>query len=122
MAKRGRSARKKGHNYELKIRQEFIELGFTQCATSRYESKSRDDKKVDLVNTGSFNVQAKAVENMGSSHKVLKEMPKERKKINLVFHKKNRQGEVVSLWKKDFYAIIEALKELYENDVENIKI
>ena len=114
MAGKGKSARQKGHAYERKIKNEFIELGFTNCETSRYESKKLDDAKVDLCNTGPFNVQIKAVENLGSAHKTLAEMPKD-EKINLVFHKKNHKGEVVSMIKEDFYNLIEIL--MIEHDL-----
>lgn len=108
MASKGRSARQKGHGYELKIKNEMIEMGFTKCETSRYESKKLDDAKVDLTNTAPLSIQCKAVENLGSAHSTLKTMPKD-DNINLVFHKKNHKGEVVSMMKEDFYKILKAL-------------
>lgn len=118
MAKKGRSARQKGHAYERKIKNEFIEIGFSDCETSRYESKKVDDSKVDLCNTGPFNVQCKAVETLGSAHKTLKEMPTD-ENINLVFHKRNRKGEVVSMMKEDFYKILEVFKKTPGFDLLN---
>jgi len=47
--KTGAYCRNKGHRYETKIAQELRNLGFTDVVTSRSESKSMDDKKVDLV-------------------------------------------------------------------------
>lgn len=105
---KGRAARRKGHNYERKIRQEFIKLGYVDCNTSRYESKMLDDQKVDLTNTGIYNVQCKAVERGVNYHALLSEMPKD-KKVNVVFHKKNRQ-ETVTMSKKDFYRILSTAK------------
>lgn len=43
--------RKRGNSYEVKIAKELRELGFPGVKTSRSESKSMDDKKVDLVDT-----------------------------------------------------------------------
>lgn len=114
MAKKGKSARQKGHAYERKIKNEMIDLGFTQCETSRYESKKLDDAKVDLCNTGPFYVQCKAVENMGAAHKVLAEMPGG-DKIDLVFHKRNRKGEVVSMSKDNFYRLIDKISNVMGN-------
>lgn len=89
------NARKKGHAYELQVRDIFKDLGFNECVSSRSESKNLDDKGVDLCYTGPFHVQCKAVENLGSIHKILAGMPQD--KMNLVFHKKNRQGSIVAM-------------------------
>ena len=42
-------SRNKGHAYEQKIAKELRELGFSEVVTSRSESKSMDDNKVDLI-------------------------------------------------------------------------
>lgn len=110
MAKKGSSARNKGHTYERKIRDEFRDLGFKDCETSRYESKKLDDAKVDLTNTGIFNVQCKAVERLGNLHDVLNSMPDD-DKLNLVFHKRNRKGDLVAMKAEDFYKLIKELKK-----------
>jgi arsenate reductase-like glutaredoxin family protein len=104
------NARKKGHDYERKIKNEFKSLGYQNCETSRYASRILDDQKVDLFGTDPFNVQCKAVEKLGSVHNILKEMPDD-KNYNLIFHKKNNQGEVVILTKEDFYKILTVLKD-----------
>ena len=101
--------RKKGHAYELQIRDFFIKLGWVDCVTSRLESKRADDAGVDLCFTDPFNVQAKAVENLGSIHVVLDHMPADNK-FNVVFHKKNRQGTIVAMRQEDFERIIVLLK------------
>lgn len=108
MASRGKSARQKGHSFELQIRDFFRELGYQDCVSSRSESKTLDDKGVDLCYTGDYHVQCKATEQLGSVHKVLSGMPNE--KINLVFHKRNRQGVVVSMTIEGFKKIFEKLK------------
>jgi len=56
----GKQRRDKGLNYERKIRRELINLGFSNCKTSRFESKMVDDQKVDLCGTEPFNFQIKA--------------------------------------------------------------
>jgi hypothetical protein len=109
MATRGRSARQKGHSFELQIRDFFRELGYEKCVSSRSESKNKDDQGIDLCFTDPFNVQCKAVENLGSMHKVLDEMPKGHN-YNVVFHKKNRQGTIVAMTLDDFKEIMQMLK------------
>lgn len=103
------NSRKKGNTYELKIAKEFRDFGFVKCKTSRYESKMLDDMKVDLTNTGFFNIQCKAVEKLSSSyHDIIESMPKDNN-YNVIFHKRNRKGEVVVMSKEDFYEIVEIL-------------
>ena len=102
--------RKKGHTYELQIHDLFKKLGWPDCVTSRLESKRADDAGVDLCFTDPFNIQAKAVENLGSIHKVLEHMPNDNK-FNVVFHKRNRQGTIVAMSQEDFERIIILLKQ-----------
>lgn len=102
------NARKKGHSYELSVRDYFRDLGFEKAVTSRLESKSKDDQGVDLCFTGPFNVQAKAVEKLGGLHDILDRMPNDGN-YNLVFHKRNRKGTVVAMKIEDFTEIIQML-------------
>lgn len=87
MVTRGRAARSKGCNFERQIAQEMRELGWSDCATSRYSSKETDDAKVDLVNTFPFNFQCKAWESTVPYLNVLESMPKD-ENINIILHKK----------------------------------
>ena len=104
-----KNSRNKGSSYERKLAKEFRSFGFTDCKTSRYASKMLDDMKVDLTNTGFFNVQAKAVERLSPSyHEILKSMPKD-SNYNIIFHKRNNKGEVVVMSKEDFYEILEMM-------------
>lgn len=103
------NGRNKGNSYERKLAKEFRDLGFLDCKTSRYESKMLDDLKVDLTNTGFFNVQAKSVERLSPTyHEILESMPKDTN-YNVIFHKRNRKGEVVVMTKDDFYELVEIL-------------
>jgi hypothetical protein len=105
------NARKKGHAFELVVRDFFRELGYNECVSSRSESKNMDDKGVDLCYTGPFYVQAKAVENLGSIHNVLAKMPKE-EKMNVVFHKRNRQGVIVAMDIETFKKLAQSFQQL----------
>lgn len=112
------NARKKGHQYELQIRDFFKDLGYAECVSSRSESKNMDDKGVDLCNTGPWYVQCKAVENLGSIHKVLANMPNENK-LNVVFHKRNRQGTIVAMDISTFKTLAEFYTRLDNSKIEN---
>lgn len=101
--------RNKGNNYERQIAKEMRLLGFENCATSRYVSREQDDKKVDLCYTQPFNIQCKSVERL-SYFSILKEMPED-ENYNVIFNKKKRQGEIVVMWKEDFYELVNILKK-----------
>jgi len=106
----GSKSRRKGHKYEIDVKNEMIELGYKRCLTSRYESRSKDDAKIDLCYTDPFSIQCKHVERLGSLHNILDEMPDD-DNINLVFHKRNRKGDIVAMKKEDFYKIVRLLKK-----------
>jgi len=109
MASRGKSARTKGAAYERKIVRELRDfLLFPDAVTSRSESKRTDDAGVDIMYTDPFSIQCKAVEKLGNIHKILNAMPND-SNYNVVFHKRNNQGEVVSMMKDDFYEILSML-------------
>jgi hypothetical protein len=102
------NSRKKGHGYELQIRDWFRKLGWTKAVSSRSESKNKDDQGIDLCFTDPFNIQAKAVEKLGSIHDILAKMPQDQN-YNVVFHKKNRKGTIVAMTIEDFEELLEIL-------------
>jgi len=102
------NARKKGHGYELAIRDFFKDLGYNKAVSSRSESKNKDDQGIDLCFTDPFNIQAKAVEKLGSIHDILSRMPVD-DNYNLVFHKRNRKGTIVAMTIEDFKEIMQML-------------
>ena len=76
--KTGAYCRNKGQRYETKIAQELRNLGFTDVVTSRSESKSMDDKKVDLVDRSGklpCYIQLKNTVNTPQYHAIKKECP-----------------------------------------------
>lgn len=106
-----RNNRRAGHSYERDIMNELKEF-FPKVLTSRYASREMDDQKVDLVNTGDFNIQCKYTKRPPDAHTILEEMPKD--KINLIFHKKPKVGggekkELVILKKEEFYKLLKIL-------------
>jgi len=86
------NARNKGKNFELAIISQLKEQGF-QAVSSRMESKSMDDAKVDIIDNTPFYFQCKAVERMNESyHEIIKSMPAG--KVPVILHKRNRKGTV----------------------------
>ena len=103
------NVRRKGHNYERKIRKELRKLFYPDCETSRFGSKKRDQEGVDLLKSGFLNVQAKSWEAGPPYHKILKEMPDDGN-YNVIFHHRKHKGEVVVMSKEDFYEILGTMK------------
>ena len=101
--------RRKGHDYERKIRLNFRELGWSRCETSRYASKMMDDRKIDLINTKPFAVQCKASINNPSYHKIFKDMEADKDDYKVIYHKRMTDNEYVIIQKKDFHELLEML-------------
>lgn len=100
--------RNKGHAYELEVIRFLKELGWN-CVSSRSESKRTDDAGIDICYSDPFAIQAKAWERAPSYHDILKEMPEKAGIFNLLFHKKNRRGTIVSMELDTFKEIVEML-------------
>lgn len=106
----GAGVRNRGNSYERQLAQEFRESGWTNCVTARAESRNADSKKIDLMNTNPFNIQAKCKNNFGSPLNILQEMPTD-SNYNIVIQKVVSKGEYVTMAKLDFYEIIKMLKK-----------
>jgi len=107
----GSKARAKGHRFERQLRKEFVELGFTECQTSRFASKMLDSMKVDLCFTDPFYIQAKNVERNFDPQAILESMPKTKTHYNIVIRKKKKFKDVVCMDKSTFYEFLEMLKK-----------
>lgn len=121
--KRNRSA---GHKLERDLVKLFKKAGFTHTVTTRSESKSRDDQKVDLMNKNEYengrlpyNVQAKTSTSHLSYAKILSELPETKDVVNVIIHRQTtkvgerflRRGEYAILNLNDFMKIIKELNE-----------
>jgi hypothetical protein len=106
MARTGKYCKAKGNRYELKIIKELIDLGYPGLKSSRSESKSLDNDKVDIAdpeNVMGFYVQCKATKNYPDVIEPLvifwnKQVQKEK---NM-----GSAGEFVIMTKKMFYDLI----------------
>lgn len=117
--KTGAYCRNKGYRYETKIAQELRNLGFTDVVTSRSESKSMDDKKVDLVDRSGklpCYIQLKNTVNTPQYHAIKKECPLKDKPFIVIWNKQVKKekvfgsaGEVVIMDKDFFYELLSKL-------------
>lgn len=109
----GSRNRTAGHNWERDCVALLKEL-YPEVVTSRAESRTRDDQKVDLCYTGELNVQCKNLSQKVDYVKVLGEMPEEEGQINVIFDKQTRKkgtrflpaGKYVHLTLDDFMNLI----------------
>jgi len=115
------NSRNKWNTYERKLCNEYKELWFQECVTSRSESKRTDDRWIDLCYTDPFNIQAKAYKSFWWAQiirelKNITQNTKDHKlgsNFNLVHLKIDKpweRGEIVCLSKDDWYEIVEMLK------------
>lgn len=115
----GAYSKNKGNRYELKIIKELTELGYDGLKSSRSESKSLDNDKIDIAqdrdaeNQLSFYVQCKCTKNTPNVQEILKECPRKDKPLVVVWNKQiNKEvnmasaGEFVMLEKSFFYELI----------------
>ena len=108
--------RRRGNSYETKIAKELREIGFTGVVTSRSESKSMDDNKIDLIDKNGrlpFYPQIKKTIATPQYFKIRKESTVNNEKFVLFWNKqvskeKNiiSEGECVILDKKFFYELL----------------
>lgn len=109
-------SKNKGNRYEAQIAKELRELGFTGVKTSRSESKSTDDNKVDIVDTEHklpVNIQLKKTQAIPSYFKIRNESTVDPKTFAIIWNKQEKKetnicsiGECVIISKELFYELI----------------
>jgi len=115
--KRSKSySRTKGHKYESQIVRELKDLGFPGCKTSRSESKSTDDNKVDIIDTEGrlpCSIQLKKTQSIPSYFKIRSESTVDPKTFCIIWNKQEKKetnicsiGECVIMDKQFFYELI----------------
>ena len=114
-------SRNKGHSYETKIAKELRELGFTGVVTSRSESKSMDDNKVDLIDTDNklpCAIQLKCTQSIPSYFKIRSESTVNPDDFVIIWSKQEKRevnivsvGEAVIMDKSLFYKLIKPYTE-----------
>jgi len=101
-AKRGKSARARGHAYECHT-VNLLKIYDYEATSARQSSPLMDALGVDIITTAPFNIQCKYVERLvPGAHDILKAMPQVRGKVNVIFHKRAGKGSVVIMSDTDF--------------------
>ena len=117
----GSYSRNKGNAYELKIIKELTELGWKGLKSSRSESKSLDNDKIDIAETEDhlpFYVQCKKTKNCPSISDIIKACPRKDRPLVIIWNKQiNKEvnmasdGEYVMMSKEFFYKLITSQKD-----------
>ena len=113
--RRGASARRRGHAYETQICKELNEIGF-DCVTSRSESKSTDDNKIDIIDKSNklpCYIQIKRTQTTPQYFKIRSESTVPKNKFAIMWNKQVAKevnicsdGECVIMDKQLFYELI----------------
>lgn len=115
----GAYSKQKGNRYELKIIKELSELGYDGLKSSRSESRSLDNDKIDIAqdrdaeNELPFYVQCKCTKVTPNVQGILEACPRKDKPLVIIWNKQiNKEvnmasaGEFVMLEKSFFYELI----------------
>lgn len=118
----GSYARNKGNSYELKIIKELTNLGYDGLKSSRSESKSLDNDKIDIAqdrdvqNELPFWVQCKCTKTTPNFEQIIKDCPRKQKPMAIFWNKQiNKEvnmataGEYVVISKQYFYSLIDQI-------------
>lgn len=134
----GAGNRLAGHNLERTVAARMREAGFIHTVSSRSESRSRDNDKVDLINKNEilngrlpYNISCKNAVKYVKYGTLLKEMPKDSGAMNVIIHKLTERkgnkfhpvGHYAIMDMEDFMKMTErilqlefAVKELKKDD------
>jgi hypothetical protein len=126
----GKRNRTAGHKYERTAAKRFREeLGWMHVVTSRSESKTRDDQKVDLMNHDEytnnrmvFDIQCKNTTVNVNYHKLMEEMPNLNETMPVILHNKTQKvvdgdkfmkvGEYAIMKADDWFTVMAELEQL----------
>lgn len=123
-AKRNRTA---GHSLERSVVDILKDIGFEHACTTRSESRSRDNDKIDIMNKDErkngrlpYNLQCKNVVGVLKYAKVLSELPVTSSEINVVIHNQTKRsttnfitvGQYAFLSMADFFQMVLQIENL----------
>lgn len=94
----GKQNKQRGNNFERKIAKDLRDLGFTQVVTSRSESKSTDDNKVDIIDKGKqlpfdMQIQTKKTSSTPSYFGIREQSTVDNESFVIIWSKTERKGE-----------------------------
>jgi len=101
------NSKQKGNQFERSMAAILRAELWPECYTSRFMGSAWDDYNgIDLTGTGNFNVQCKAMERTPPYHQILKEKMLQNGKTNIIIHKRNNEGCIVTMGLDDFIKLL----------------
>lgn len=94
----GKQNKRRGSNFERQIAKQLRELGFSQVVTSRAESKSTDDNKIDIIDKAGqlpfdMQIQTKKTSSTPSYFGIREQSTVDNEKFVILWSKTERRGE-----------------------------
>lgn len=103
----------KGSNWEYELRDMFKAIGYDDCVTSRGESKSMDNNKIDLISESlPCYIQAKNLQNTPSYFNIEQECTLKDKPFCICWKKSDEINKAIAMIPMNFF--IELLKAYHE--------
>lgn len=104
------NSKRKGAAGERELAKQLNEYGFKTRRSVQYNGKA-DDGKADLVNLPGIHIECKRVERLNVSEAMAQAVNDAKGEMPTVFHRKNREGWLVTMRLDDWMELYKAYKE-----------
>jgi hypothetical protein len=104
------NVRKKGHDYERQVANEFVALGWSNAKRHLEYQSSEAEAGQDLDNTDPFLIQCKCGRHLPAPLNILDQIKNCPGKYKLGMVKNTSKGEYIIMHKKEFYELLMKLK------------
>lgn len=104
------NSKRKGAAGERELAKKLNEYGFSTRRSVQYNGKA-DDGKADLVNLPGIHIECKRVERLNVSDAMAQAVNDAKGEMPTVFHRKNREGWMVTMRLDDWIKLYKEYKE-----------
>ena len=104
------NSKRKGAAGERELAHKLNEYGYNTRRSVQYNGKA-DDGKADLVNLPGIHIECKRVERLTVSEAMAQAVNDAKGEMPTVFHRKNREGWLVTMRLEDWMDLYKAYKE-----------
>ena len=104
------NSKRKGAAGERELAKKLNEYGFSTRRSVQYNGKA-DDGKADLVNLPGIHIECKRVERLNVSEAMAQAVNDAKGEMPTVFHRKNREGWLVTMRLEDWMELYKEYKE-----------
>ena len=104
------NSKRKGAVGERELSKKLNEYGFGTRRSVQYNGKA-DDGKADLVNLPGIHIECKRVERLNVSEAMAQAINDAKGELPTVFHRKNREGWLVTMRLDDWMKLYKEYKE-----------